>query len=58
VTDVDAIVRYVQSSPTLRVSGPALRKLRRLLRDEVRSRGAILITKDPGLLIASKPDGA
>jgi SAM-dependent methyltransferase len=58
VTDVEAIVRYVQSSPTLRVTGPALGKLRCLLRDEMQRRGAITISKDPGLLMGTKPNGA
>lgn len=58
VTDVEAIVRYVQSSSILRLAGPALGRLRDLLQEEKQGQGAISIRKDAGMLVGTKPNGA
>jgi SAM-dependent methyltransferase len=58
VTDAEAIVLYVQSSTILRVTGPALERLRQLANKEIRRRGSFTVSKDVGLLIAAKVDGA
>ncbi len=58
VTDPEAIVGYVQSSPVLHLHDQELARLRSLLTDQLRARGGIAIRKDPGLLIAVKTNGA
>jgi SAM-dependent methyltransferase len=58
VTDAEAIVRYVQSSPILHLRERELARLRILLTDQIRARGVITVRKDAGLLIALKRNGA
>jgi SAM-dependent methyltransferase len=58
VTDAEPVVRYVQSSSILAVTGPALERLRRLLNDEIRAHGSFTVSKDVGLLIGTREDGA
>jgi len=58
VTDAEAIVRYVQSSPVLHLQERELARLRSLLTDRIRAKGAITIGKDAGLVIATNRNGA
>jgi SAM-dependent methyltransferase len=58
VTDIEAVVRYVQSSSILAVTGLALERLRQLLADEIRSHGYLAVSKEVGLIMGSRKDGA
>ncbi|MFN2222515.1 MAG: class I SAM-dependent methyltransferase [Candidatus Promineifilaceae bacterium] len=54
IDDVEAIIRYVQSSALFGLSAANLDRLRALLQEEIRAHGAVTITKESGLFIARK----
>jgi len=57
VTDAQAIIAFVQSSSVLQLSEEGLECLSDLLETKICEEGAISITKDPGIFIATTPYG-
>jgi SAM-dependent methyltransferase len=54
IDDVEAIIRYVESSAVFILPAAGLAKLRELLQEEIEAHGVVTIAKESGLFIARK----